>query len=108
MARQPIPPSPYDDLRVEFHIEEAIAEGKLRQIDTDRQPLPEWSTPVFVVDQDAKGLLGRLVCSYGVLNSALEAPAFPSADPTSNAHEGVRGGGRAESPHGGRPIWGYT
>ena len=34
-----------------------------------------------MVDQDAKGLLGRLVCAYGVVNAAMETPAFPSADP---------------------------
>ena len=33
---------------------------------------PEWSTPVFVVDQDAKGALGRLVCAYGPVNKELE------------------------------------
>ena len=60
-ARQPIPFSPYDDLRVEFHIEENIAEGKLRRVELEKEEkLPEWATPVFVVDQDAKGLLGRL------------------------------------------------
>ncbi len=31
VARQPIPLSPYDDMRVEFHVEEAIAEGRLRR-----------------------------------------------------------------------------
>ena len=35
-ARQPIPLSPYDDLRVEFHIEENIAEGKLRRVEPEK------------------------------------------------------------------------
>jgi hypothetical protein len=61
VARQPIPVSPYDDLRVEFYIEENLAQGKLRKINVEREALPEWSTPVFIVDQDAKGLLGRMV-----------------------------------------------
>ena len=53
-ARQPIPLSPYDDLRVEFDIEENIAEGKLRRVEPEKgEKLPEWATPVFVVDQDA-------------------------------------------------------
>jgi hypothetical protein len=82
VARQPIPVSPYDDLRVEFHIEENIAQGKLRKIDVQKEGLPEWSTPVFVVDQDAKGALGRLVCAYGPVNKELEITTFPSADPT--------------------------
>jgi hypothetical protein len=50
-ARKPIPLSPYDDLRVEFHIEENIAEGKLRRVEPEKgEKLPEWATPVFVVD----------------------------------------------------------
>ena len=61
MARQPIPLSPYDQLRVEFHMEELLHEGKIRKIDTDKEPLPMWSTPVFIVDQDGKGLMGRMV-----------------------------------------------
>ena len=70
-----------DDVRVEFHIEENLWAGKLRKIDTSKEPLPEWSTPVFVVDQDAKGLLGRMVCAYGPVNEQLEVATFPSADP---------------------------
>ena len=90
-ARQPIPVSPYDDLRVEFHIEQNLYEGKLRKIEpTKGDPLPEWSTPVFVVDQDAKGLLGRLVCAYGLVNAAMELPSFPVCGPAT----GIRDGGR--------------
>ena len=81
VARQPIPLSPYDDIRVEYHIEENLAQGKLRRIDPQKEPLPEWATPVFVVDQDAKGLLGRMVCAYGPVNKELECGTFPSADP---------------------------
>ena len=36
---------------------------------------------MFVVDQDAKGLLGRMVCAYGPVNKELEISTFPSADP---------------------------
>ena len=64
----PIPLSPFDDLRVEYHLQEAVALGKMRKIDTRTERLPEWATPVFVVDQDAKGLLGRMVCAYGHVN----------------------------------------
>ena len=60
-ARQPIPVSPYDDLRVEFHIEENLYEGKIRRVEPEKgEKLPEWATPVFVVDQDAKRCLGGL------------------------------------------------
>ena len=34
-----------------------------------------------MVDQDAKGLLGRMVCAYGPVNKELEVATFPSADP---------------------------
>ena len=61
VARQPIPLSPFDVLRVEYHLEENIALGKMRKVDTSKEDLPEWSTPVFIVDQDAKGVLGRMV-----------------------------------------------
>jgi hypothetical protein len=68
-------------MRVEYHIQENLLLGKLEKIDPQREALPERSTPVFVVDQDAKGILGRLVCAYGPVNSALEISTFPSADP---------------------------
>ena len=32
VARQPIPVSPYDDLRVEYRIEENVAQRKLRRL----------------------------------------------------------------------------
>ena len=104
VARQPIPLSPYDDLRVEFQIEEFVADGKLRAVDTLKEQLPEWTTPVFIVDQDAKGLLGRLVCAYGPVNNALEIPSFPSADPI-RAFEMAAGKSHHTVVD---AIWGYT
>ena len=72
--------------------------------DTVKEGMPEWSTPVFVVDQDAKGLLGRMVCAYGPVNRWLELPSFPSADPerafrlmAGKSHHSVVDA-----------IWGYT
>ena len=53
VARQPIPMSPYDELRTEYHLEEWVAQGKVRKMVMSKERLPEWSTPVFVVDQDA-------------------------------------------------------
>ena len=41
VARQPIPVSPYDDLRVEYHIEENVVLGKLQKIDTVKEGMPE-------------------------------------------------------------------
>ena len=40
-----------------------------------------WSTPVFIVDQGGKGLMGRMACSCGTVDACLEQPSFPSADP---------------------------
>ena len=104
VARQPIPLSPYDELRVEYHLEENVTLGKMRKIDTRKEPLPEWSTPVFVVDQDAKGLLGRMVCAYGPVNKNLEISTFPSADP-SEAFKNAAGKRHHTVID---AIWGYT
>ena len=52
VARQPIPLSPYDEMRVEYHIFENLAQGKLRKLDTLKEGLPDFATPVFVVDQE--------------------------------------------------------
>ena len=41
-----------------------------------KEPIPDWSTPVFIVDQDAKGMLGRMVCAYGPVNKQLEINTF--------------------------------
>ena len=104
VARQPIPMSPYDELRTEYHLEEWCAQGKMRKIDTAKERLPEWATPVFVVDQDAKGLLGRMVCAYGPVNKCLEASTFPSADP----EEAFRRAAGKDHHTLIDAIWGYT
>jgi len=104
VARQPIPLSPYDELRVEFHLEQNVREGKLRKMDPLKEPLPEYATPVFVVDQDAKGLLGRMVCAYGPVNKNLEITVFPSADPAA-AMQHAEGKAHHTLVD---AIWGYT
>ena len=104
MARQPIPLSPYDEVRVEYHLEENCVQGKLRKIDTVKEGLPDWSTPVFIVDQDAKGTLGRMVCAYGPVNKELEVATFPSADPQ-KAFECAAGKRHHTLVD---AIWGYT
>ena len=80
IAMQPIPLSPFDDIRVDYHLWENIHLGKMRKIDPLKEGLPEWSTAVFVVDQDAKGLLGRMVCACGPVNSQMMTATFPAAD----------------------------
>jgi len=104
VSRQPIPLSPYDEVRVEYHIEENCTQGKMRKINTLKEGLPEWSTPVFIVDQDAKGLLGRMVCVYGPVNKELEIASFPSADPQ-KAFECAAGKKHHTLVD---AIWGYT
>ena len=104
VARQPIPLSPYDNLRVEYHIAENVAQGKLRKIEVGKEQLPEWSTPVFVVDQDAKGLLGRMVCAYGPVNACLEISTFPAADPQEAFDTAAFKGHHTVVD----AIWGYT
>ena len=104
VARQPIPMSPYDAMRTEYHLEEWSVQGKIRKIDTTKERLPELATPVFVADQDAKGLLGRMVCAYGPVNKCLELTTFPSADPDGAFR---RAAGRSHHTLI-DAIWGYT
>ena len=59
---------------------------------------------VFIVDQDAKGLLGRMVCAYGPVNSQLHIPSFPAADPE-RAFRLAAGKGHHSLVD---AIWGYT
>jgi hypothetical protein len=80
VARHPIPLPTLDEARVEYHVEENVWQGKLRKIDTVKEGLPDFSTPVFVVDQDAKGMW-CMVCAYGPVNKQLKVATFPSADP---------------------------
>ena len=104
VARQPIPLSPYDEARVEYHIAENVWQGKLKKIDTLKEGLPDFSTPAFVVDQDAKGMLGRMVCAYGPVNKQLKVATFPSADPQ-RAFEIAAGKDHHTLVD---AIWGYT
>ncbi len=57
-AVQPILLRPYDNMRLEYHLWEHCHLGKMRKVGLEKEGLPEWSTPICVVDQDAKRLLG--------------------------------------------------
>ena len=96
--------SPYDEMRTEYHLEEWTVQGKLRKINPAKEPLSEWPTPVFVVDQDAKGLLGRMVCAYGPVNKNLEISTFPSADPEAAFNQAAGKDHHTTID----AIWGYT
>ncbi len=50
--------------------------GKVRKLDMAGERLPEWSAPVFVVDHDAKGLLGQMVCAYGPVNTCAKSGLY--------------------------------
>lgn len=103
VARQPILLSPYDDMR-ESSTSKRMVEGKLRQINPIKEALPEYITPVVIVDQDATGLSGRMVCAYGPVNKNLELATFPSADPAAafQMAEGCEHHSLVDA------IWGYT
>ena len=60
--RQPFHLSAYDAIRVRFHVEDNCRLGKMEKVDVEKEGYPEWATPVFMVDQDAKGLMGRMIC----------------------------------------------
>ena len=64
----------------------------------------DFSAPVFVVDLDAKSLLGRMKCAYGPVNKELEVATFPSADPQ-GAFEVAAGKKHHTLVD---AIWGYT
>ena len=59
---------------------------------------------MFVVDQDAKGLLDRMVCAYGPVHKNLEISTLPSADP-SDAFKNAAGKRHHTAID---AIWGYT
>ena len=59
---------------------------------------------MFVVDQDAKGMLGRMVCAYGPVNKCLKISTFPSADP----EEAFRQAAGKDHHTLIDAIWGYT
>ena len=64
---QPYPLSQYDQLRLDLHEDQEVADGKARW------SLPgettQWGAPSFVVDSEGKGLLGRPVRDYRFVNT---------------------------------------
>ena len=59
---QQFPLSRYDQLRLEYHEDCEVSEGKARWLLPGERS--EWGSPSFVVDQDGKGLMGRPVRDY--------------------------------------------
>jgi hypothetical protein len=58
-----------------------VLSKRMIKIETAIEGSTEWSTAAFIVDQDYKGLLGRIVCAFGPASDALELMAYPSDDP---------------------------
>ncbi len=52
----------------------------MRKVDVVKEGATEWASPVFVVDQDAKGQLGRMVNACVKANAQLAPASYPSAD----------------------------
>ena len=84
-ASQPFPLGGFDQLRVDFRVEEEAALGKRVFYDPKVHELPEWLPALFVVDQKNKGLLGIMVTAYGYVNdnTVTAASAVPAASATS-------------------------
>ena len=73
---QPFPLSKYDQLRLEYHEDMEVAEGKAYWAPPGEAH--EWGSPSFVVDQEGKGLLGRPVRDYRWPNSQTLDAGWPS------------------------------
>jgi len=73
---QPFPLSAYDQLRLEYHEDVEVLEGKAEWAPPGHAS--QWGSPSFVVDQEGKGLLGRPVRDYWYPNSQTLDSAWPS------------------------------
>ena len=102
VCQQPFPLSAYDQLRLEYHEDLEVHEGKAVWLDP-RVASP-WASPSFIVDQSGKGLLGRPVRDYRVVNSATLDHAWPSP----NAEEILRRAQQAALHTKMDCVWGFT
>ncbi len=73
---QPFNLSKYDQMRLEFHEDVEVAEGKAYWAEPGEPH--EWGSPSFVVDQEGKGLRGRPVRDYRWVNSQSLDAGWPS------------------------------
>ena len=76
---QPYTLSKFDQARIAYHIEEQIAEGKIRKLGPDEKP--PCVVPVFMVDKKGS-LLGRMVGAYQYINPHTEDYFHPAPDAT--------------------------
>ena len=61
VARQPIPLSPFDEMRVEYHIEENASRGKLRKVIPPGSNFRSALLLLPCLIRNVKGLLGGMV-----------------------------------------------
>ena len=99
---QPLHLSPYDQLRLEYHEDLDVDEGKARWLEPGEKS--GWGSPSFVVDQEGKGLLGRPVRDYRYVNSQTLDVAWPSA----NAERVLQRAQQAALHSTLDCIWGFT
>ena len=76
--QQPLSLSPFDQMRLEYHEDLDVAEGKADWVPPGQAG--RWGSPSFVVDQSGKGLLGRPVRDYRYVNSQTADAPWPSAN----------------------------
>ena len=100
--QQPLQLSPFDQLRLEFHEDQDVAEGKAEWV------LPgeagSWGSPSFVVDQVGKGLLGRPVRDYRYVNSQTADAPWPSANANACLQRAQRGAIHSTLD----AVWGFS
>ena len=61
-----------------FSEDAECALGKRVKFDPSIHDLPEWMSASFVVDQKGKGLVGRMVTAYGIVNDNTIGTAAPA------------------------------
>lgn len=99
---QPFPLSKFDDLRIRFHEDCEVEDGKARWLRPGEWS--EWGSPSFVVDSDSKGLLGRPVRDYRYPNSCTLEEAWPSANADACLRRAQEGAVHTQLDC----IWGFT
>ena len=80
-VQQPFPLSAFDELRMRYHEDCEVAEGRAEWVPPGQAG--RWGSPSFIVDSDSKGLLGRPVRDYRYPNSQTQDVPWP----TPNAHD---------------------
>lgn len=76
VCQQQFPLSAYDQLRLEYHEDLEVHEGKAFWLEPGVGS--PWSSPSFVVDQPGKGSLARPARDYRIVNAATLDHAWPA------------------------------